>query len=234
MHVFDAALPSSDLSVDSSNGVVSVRVISSRPNLAKKVIRSLRGLSVAHYNGANARSFSSLVNSTIDDAPQAQYHIIVSDKCFPSLDELEAVYSRLRMGYGLVCAYRFACFGLSASFLQRVGYFDESFPGGGREDSDLQVRSFEADVAIFTSEASRYFPMRTSWDHSRAEGHFKDKWEFDVHGNPKRREPTSLDKERRARRPDGADNIPLLPWSYSSITRVSWPLGEAFRDPSLY
>lgn len=119
-----------EFSDDLLNGRVTITIISSRPHFAKRVKKHL-GISLLEIkNGRNYQSFAKLVNDALMKSG-AEYSIILSDKVFPSTDDLVSMLSKLKSGYGVASSYRFGCFGVSQQTLSTIGYLDERFAGGG-------------------------------------------------------------------------------------------------------
>ena len=183
-------------SESTENLKANIYIISNRPRLARRVKRYIGLEEVVVIDGAHATSFSNLCNSVLRIDPNS-ISVIVGDKCFPSLGELNQMIGMIRGGLGLVGIYRFGCFGVHPSFLHSVGYFDENFEGGGFEDVDMLLRSFEADVAIRLYEATRYFPLPSSWNPNKAEKYYKDKWITSKDHPPKRRDISSTNLEEK-------------------------------------
>ena len=174
------------------NVKANIYIISSRPRLAKRVKKYIGLDDVIIVDGTSGPSFSNICNSVLM-IDSTKICVIISDKCFPSHSDLYRMISMLNGGIGLVGIYRFGCFGVHPSYLQSVGYFDENFKGGGFEDGDMLLRSFEADVGIRLYEAIRYFPLPSSWNSDQAETYFKGKWMTRKNSPPKRRDVNSVD-----------------------------------------
>jgi hypothetical protein len=131
---------------------------------------------VTIVDGRGFTSFSALCNSILKSSPETT-HIFIGDKCFPRVHDLAQIQTKLSQGYGLVGAYRFGCFAIHPWTLGVVGFFDEMFLGGGHEDSDFVYRCLENDIAVFTAEAIRYFPLPSSWKSFEARKRFDSKWD---------------------------------------------------------
>lgn len=164
-----------------SDGKVTINIISNRPWLAKRVRKGLSDVPVNIVDGRGFPSFSALCNSVLKASPGTT-HIIIGDKCFPRVHDLAQINLRLSQGYGLVGAYRFGCFAIHPCTLSVVGFFDELFLGGGHEDSDFVYRCLEKDIAVFTAEAIRYFPLPSSWKSLEARKRFDTKWDHATPG----------------------------------------------------
>ncbi len=187
----DACPDVSEFIKSASDGKVTISIISNRPWLAKRVRKGLSDVPVDIVDGRGFSSFSALCNSVLKASPDTT-HIIIGDKCFPRVHDLAQINLKLSQGYGLVGAYRFGCFAIHPFTLNVVGFFDELFLGGGHEDSDFVYRCLEKDVAVFTAEAVRYFPLPSSWISLEARKWFDAKWDHDTPGKKTRLLPDHL------------------------------------------
>ena len=85
----------------------------------------------------------------------------------------------LEQGYGLACLYRFAFFGFHKDLIRRVGFMDERFVGGGFEDCDMLRRLMMHDIAYYEAECVPYIHKKSTWNYSRSEKFFWQKWSHD-------------------------------------------------------
>ena len=209
-------------SESTQNLKANIYIISNRPRLARRVKRYIGLDQVNLIDGTRATSFSNLCNSVWRIDPN-RISVVIGDKCFPSRSELDLMISMINAGIGLVGIYRFGCFGIHPSFLRSVGYFDEKFEGGGFEDVDMLLRSFEADVAIRLYEATRYFPLPSSWNPNKAEKYFKDKWITSKDHPPRRKDINSINLEEKHEFSD--KQIAPKDFSYSRLMPSSAGVG---------
>ena len=104
--------------------------------------------------------------------------IICSDKCRPNTKHINKTLDLLKEGYGIVGLYRFGFFGFTKQLIQKVGFFDENFIGGGYEDCDMQRRLKEANVAHYESEEIEYQIRASRWRYI-SKGYYDSKWKED-------------------------------------------------------
>lgn len=165
---------------------VEVVVVSNRPVFAKRAAKGIRNYRVRHLDGSNAESFSHLVNVAISSS-NATTVIILGDKCFPHDSDIDRALGMIRMGYPVVSLFRFGCFAITKDAFAYLGNFDETFKGGGFEDSDYVLRIFSNDLAYWESESVPYFPLRSSWNPDTAQDRFREKWNIQSDRLPQRR-----------------------------------------------
>lgn len=219
VHVWETAVSSLDL--EASN--ITVVCITKRPWLGKRVLRPLKEFKLKLIDGNEATSFAALCNSALLSC-DTDLIVICSDKCFPNAKTIKEMRGMLMNGYGLVCAYRFGCFGISKNALNRIGLFDERFTGGGYEDTDYLFRFHEEDVAVFETESIPYFPLPSLWKIAQSRDWFDKKWLIRSGQPPKRIavEVTQLpDFEEKTK-------IALLPFSESRLCSESIKSGIKF------
>lgn len=157
----------------------SIVIIAKNHELGVPVKESLLPLESDIFVGTNYPSFSKLVNDAILFAKNETV-IICSHKVRPTKDNVDRMLKLLSEGYGLVGMYRFAFFGFNKELIRRIGLFDERFVGGGYEDSDMILRLFEANIAVYEAEEIVYNWAPTSWNYERAKPHHNKKWLVDL------------------------------------------------------
>lgn len=97
----------------------------------------------------------------------------------PTPSDVNKIIELLNDGFGFVDLYRFAFFGFRKDLINRIGFFDERFIGGGYEDSDFLRRVIESNIAYYDAECITYFFKSSTWDNSKSVIHFEKKWEHD-------------------------------------------------------
>ena len=131
---------------------------------------------VIKKDGDNYPSFSRLVNHSIL-LTKTESVIICSDRCKPTREEIYKTMNLIDKGYGFVGLWRFGFFGFKKQLIQRVGFLDENFVGGGYEDSDFMRRLKEADIAYHESEEGEYRGGASRWKKNAT--YFNSKWSED-------------------------------------------------------
>lgn len=214
------------LSIVSENNLqnISVVCITKRQWLGRRVLKLIKGFETKILDGSNAKSFSELCNLAILRS-QSELVVITSDKCFPKTRTIYEMQRLLSGGYGLVCAYRFGCFGISKSALSKVGFMDENFSGGGYEDTDFLLRFWEADIAVIETESIPYFPLPSLWKIASPSDRFNLKWTLVKGGYPKR----LLSEDSRHEQIISTE-IELLPFRNSRLCDESISTGIKFFD----
>ena len=155
---------------------ISIIVPSNRPDLAVQAKKCLSGnFEVIIHDGANYPSFSKLINDCIVEAKH-EIVIIVNHKIRAHVNHILKMIDLLNTGYGLVCLQNFHFFGFKKDLIRKIGFFDERFLGGGYEDADFVRRLIENNIGFYDSTETMVLEMRSSWDKSRAESWFYQKW----------------------------------------------------------
>jgi predicted glycosyltransferase involved in capsule biosynthesis len=206
---------------DQSN--VTVFCITKRAWLGKRILNAIKGFEKHVIDGNGAKSFSELCNRALN-ASETDFIVITSDKCFPTTRTIEEIQTLLQMGYGLVCAYRFGCFGISKQALNEVGFMDENYLGGGYEDTDMLLRFWESNIAVLETESIPYFPLPSLWKISSSVDLFDGKWKITRGLQPERL------REEEASRGDFMEirELTLLPFNKSRLCRESLMTGIDF------
>ena len=123
----------------------------------------------------NYPSFSKVVNEAICKAKN-EIVIICSYKARPTSADVQRLLSLLDEGFGFVGLYRFGFFGFRKDLINRIGFMDERFLGGGYEDCDFARRIIEADIAYYEDESITYIQRPSTWSDHYTKSFFKKKW----------------------------------------------------------
>ena len=124
-------------------------------------------------------SFSTLLNNCIRDCP-TDIMIFCSHKVRPTQGDIKRIVDLINSGYGYVGLYRFACFGIHKKVIDKVGYLDEGFAGGGYEDDDFRIRLDRANIGFYEDHSVLYVSSESTWPHVFfAENHWKSKYTLD-------------------------------------------------------
>ena len=132
---------------------------------------------VVKLDGTGFPSFSRLVNHSIL-LTRTEVVIFCSDRCKPTREEICKTMDLINKGYGFVGLWRFAFFGFKKQLIQRVGFFDENFVGGGLEDSDFMRRLKEADIAYYEEDGVEYRADASRWE-TTSSAYYNSKWHED-------------------------------------------------------
>jgi hypothetical protein len=204
---------------------LTVVCITKRQWLGKRVLRGIDGVQKYILKGDNSESFAQLCNNAIRST-DTDFVVITSDKCFPSSQTINDMQRLLSHGFGLVCAYRFGCFGVSKVALQKIGLFDERFRGGGFEDADFLIRFWESNVAVLETESIPYFPLPSLWKIASPSQWFNKKWKVEPGEAPIRLTREELTNDFLIVKQE----IKLLPFSHSRLCKASIDTGIKFFD----
>ena len=159
-------------------------IISNKPNIVPIIQKSISPEPTEFFDGTGYSSFSKLVNSCVAKC-DTEIVIMMSDKVLPRAEHVHQVLSLINKGYGFVGLYRFAFFGFKKELLRRIGPMDERFIGGGFEDDDFYIRLHEANIGMYVSHDVPYTAAESSWDQTRTQEIFVDKWVPDILPNTK-------------------------------------------------
>ena len=135
---------------------------------------------VIKKDGTGYPSFSKLINDSIL-ATDTEVVIICSDRCKPTHEQVERTLNLLDEGFGFVGLWRFAFFGFRKQLIQRVGFLDENYVGGGYEDTGFVLRLKEADIAYYEKEEIDYRASGSRWAIRENHGYHNKKWFVDEH-----------------------------------------------------
>ena len=129
-------------------------------------------------------SYSQLVNHSIVTSP-TEWVILMNDRTFPSLDEIDKMISLLENGISCVFLHAVAFMGFSKELIRKIGWFDERFKDGGWEDRDWVWRLTEANLSLYESQESTYdytwkSPLNIPGGHSSTP-HWLKKWNGNNH-----------------------------------------------------
>jgi len=100
-------------------------------------------------------SYSELINhsvATTDD----EWIILINDRTYPTVDEVEKMLYLLENGYACVLLYAVGFMGFSKELIRKIGWWDQRFTYGGWEDRDWIYRLKKANLAIYESIESTY------------------------------------------------------------------------------
>jgi hypothetical protein len=159
-------------------------IISHRPEIVPVIKLSISPEPVTLFDGTGYASFSKLVNSCVANC-DTEIVIMMSDKVLPRAEHVHQLLNLLNKGYGFVGLYRFAFFGFKKELFRKIGPMDERFVGGGFEDDDFYIRLKEADIAMYVTHDVPYNAAESSWDQTRTQEIFIDKWIPNVMPNRK-------------------------------------------------
>jgi len=157
---------------------VSIIIITHDLELAEPVKLSLLPFSSEVFYAPKYPSFSKVVNEAICKATNDTV-IICSYKVRPKPQDVIRLISLLNDGFGFVGLYRFAFFGFKKDLVNRIGFFDERFVGGGYEDCDYLRRIVEANIACYDDESVEYIHVPSTWDYTLSKIFFEQKWKHD-------------------------------------------------------
>tara|TARA_R110001592_G_scaffold363361_1_gene685174 strand:+ start:6190 stop:6870 length:681 start_codon:yes stop_codon:yes gene_type:complete len=179
---------------------------------------------VTKFNGADYPSFSKLLNDCIVST-KTEVVIICSDRCLPYKHDIDNTLNLIEAGYGVVGLYRFGFFGFTKHLIEKIGFFDEKYVGGGFEDCDFMRRLREANIAYYEREQVWYRPGPSRWpldsSFEKNKTYFEAKWHED-NETIKRLKPEPHLDYNLGETP--AHNF--LPWKYSTTL----PPSEGFRN----
>ena len=164
-------------------------------------------------------SYSEMLNSAINDS-KTNVVVLVNDKVLPSSGELTRMISLLDLGFGYVGLYSIGFCAVTKDLIQKIGWLDERFLGGGYEDDDFLLRLRLNNIAIYDSHESNYNYMSkpskqsVSVPLSKSEPHFLEKWKL----NQNRIEKALKEEDySRKYRLDGLENREFLSWDCSIL-----------------
>lgn len=100
-------------------------------------------------------SFSELVNHAVATSP-TEWIILMNDRLFPTVDEVEKTLNLLENGYATVYIFNSAFMAFSKELIRTIGWFDEEFYLGGWEDRDWVYRHKYNDLCIYESLEGNY------------------------------------------------------------------------------
>jgi GT2 family glycosyltransferase len=150
-------------------------IISNKPEIVPVIQLSISPEPVTLFDGTGCASFSRLVNSCAAKC-NTEIVIMMSDKVLPRAEHVHKLLNLLNNGYGFVGLYRFAFFGFKKELFRKIGPMDERFVGGGFEDDDFYIRLKEANIAMYVTHDVPYNTALSSWDQTRTQEIFINKW----------------------------------------------------------
>lgn len=156
-------------------------------------------------------------NTIIHSTRRANYWVIVNSDVEMGPNDLANLEARMEAGDELCLVHSMALFGISASCVQKVGWFDEMFVPAYCEDNDyvyrarllgVEVTFIEPEYAHYgsaTIKSSQKFRLANDVSHDRNVKYYREKWggvmheetyttPFDKGGSP--RDTQTLDLHR--------------------------------------
>lgn len=100
-------------------------------------------------------TYSQLINHSIVTSP-TEWVILINDRTYPTVDEVEKMINLLENGFGCVFLYAVGFMGFSKELIRTIGWWDERFTLGGWEDRDWVFRLKLNDIALYESIESNY------------------------------------------------------------------------------
>jgi hypothetical protein len=100
-------------------------------------------------------TYSQLINHSIVTSP-TEWVILINDRTYPTVDEVEKMINLLENGFGCVFLYAVGFMGFSKELIRSIGWWDERFTLGGWEDRDWVFRLKLNDIALYESIESNY------------------------------------------------------------------------------
>lgn len=155
----------------------SITIAVREEEMVAPIIESLHPLTANILIGKGYDSFSRLVNTVILNSKE-EIVIFCSHRVRPTPANIDFMLQKIEEGHGLVGLFRFAFFGFKKELIRRVGFFDETFIGGGYEDNDFVIRLKEANISYYEDECVTYIPGTSTWNYAMTEKVFKSKWDI--------------------------------------------------------
>lgn len=100
-------------------------------------------------------SYSELINHSVGTSP-TEWVILINDRTYPTIDEVEKMISLLENGYACVLLYNVGFMGFSKELIRNIGWWDQRFTYGGWEDRDWVWRIKKANLALYESQEGTY------------------------------------------------------------------------------
>ena len=72
--------------------------------------------------------------------------------------------------------YSYGCFGFKKELIRQIGGFDETFVGGGWEDTDFRLRLYQANLPFYETREIPYLYKKSTWDYDKVVHIFYSKW----------------------------------------------------------
>lgn len=197
-----------------------------RPLLFAALRERLAGVEVVPVDGHGAleagRSKASLFNKCIRAAFDSgeDVAIVSTEKMLACKADVERAFRMVaveRYGAAAFCSWSF--FAIDRETIRRVGWFDETFPGAGYEDSDYLRRCCFRDVGIYVSHEVGALAIESAWpDDEPARQYLRHCWEDDIDAKLfRRKRPVAIGDPNL---PLGSQALPLKPWH--ETLAMSW------------
>jgi hypothetical protein len=100
-------------------------------------------------------SYSQLINHSVATSP-TEWVILINDRTFPKVEEVEKMIHLLENGFACVLLYNVGFMGFAKELIRKIGWWDERFKHGGWEDVDWVWRMREANLCLYESCDSTY------------------------------------------------------------------------------
>lgn len=100
-------------------------------------------------------SYSQLINHAIATSP-TEWVILINDRTYPTVDEIEKMINLLENGFSCVLLYSVGFMGFSKELIRTIGWWDERFTLGGWEDRDWVFRLKMNNLSLYESIESHY------------------------------------------------------------------------------
>lgn len=100
-------------------------------------------------------SYSELINHSIATS-EDEWVILINDRTYPNVDEVEKMLYLLQSGYACVLLYNVGFMGFSKELIRKIGWWDQRFTYGGWEDRDWVWRIKKANLALYESQEGTY------------------------------------------------------------------------------
>ena len=126
-----------------------------------EALRPLESKYKVHWNNRIDRypgmysSYSQLINHSIATS-HTEWLILINDRTFPTVDEVEKMIKLLQQGTSCVFLYNVGFMGFAKELIRKIGWWDERFIHGGWEDRDWVFRLAEANLSLYESQESTY------------------------------------------------------------------------------
>lgn len=130
-------------------------------NTQIEALKPLENKYKVHWNNRIDRfpklypSYSQLINHAIATSP-TEWVILINDRTYPTVDEIEKMINLLENGFSCVLLYSVGFMGFSKELIRTIGWWDERFTLGGWEDRDWVFRLKMNNLSLYESIESHY------------------------------------------------------------------------------
>jgi hypothetical protein len=100
-------------------------------------------------------SYSELINHSVVTS-NTEWIILINDRAYPTVDEVEKMIKLLENGYACVFLYNVGFMGFSKELIRQIGWWDQRYINGGWEDVDWVIRIKKFNFALYESQESSY------------------------------------------------------------------------------